>query len=288
MKNHKRAAMEKKNSIGIMQGRLTEPKGRGIQFFPFENWREEFYIAEIIHLDEIEFIFDYDNYLQNPLWKEGGAAVKRIVEETGIQVNSICFDYFMRRPFYKFGEQEDAVLEENKRVLTNVLQNMVQIGGGAKLVEIPLVDTSSLKSVQEADAFRKFLLEISNDAPGNISFGLETDLPPKKFRQYLESFDNKRIGANYDSGNSSGIGYEPYEEITTLKEMIFNIHIKDRLYHGKSVALGTGNADFKRLFKALKEIDYCGSFILQAARAEEGREKENIIEQVDFIKRFWN
>ena len=31
-----------KYSTGIMQGRLTEPRGRGIQFFPFENWEREF------------------------------------------------------------------------------------------------------------------------------------------------------------------------------------------------------------------------------------------------------
>ena len=48
-------------SIGIMQGRLTQPKGRGIQFFPFDNWIEEFKVAKEIGLKEIEFIFDYDN-----------------------------------------------------------------------------------------------------------------------------------------------------------------------------------------------------------------------------------
>ena len=39
--------------IGIMQGRLTEPNGRGIQFFPFDNWRPEFEAAKEIGLDEI-------------------------------------------------------------------------------------------------------------------------------------------------------------------------------------------------------------------------------------------
>ncbi len=46
--------------IGIMQGRLTEPKGRGIQFFPFDNWSEEFAIVKEIGSNEIEYMFDYE------------------------------------------------------------------------------------------------------------------------------------------------------------------------------------------------------------------------------------
>ena len=84
-----------------MQGRLTEPRGRGIQFFPFENWREEFTQGKKLGLDEIEFIFDYDRYQENPLWQGRGEMVGSAVSESGVQVRSVCFDYFMRRAFYK-------------------------------------------------------------------------------------------------------------------------------------------------------------------------------------------
>ncbi len=269
--------------IGIMQGRLTEPKGRGIQFFPFDNWKEEFVTARELRLDEIEFIFDYENYEGNPLWKDKGRKVKEVVNETGVCINSVCFDYFMRRPFFKFdGTKREEVLEENKRIIEHILCNMKQTG--ARLLEIPLVDDSSLKSEREAEVFRDFLLQILKNAPGDIKFGLETDLPPKEFKEYLDSFGQARIGANYDSGNSSGIGYRPYEEVTTLKDYIFNVHIKDRLYQGTTVALGTGSADFKELFRGLKEIGYAGSFILQAARGEEGRESDTICQQSQFVK----
>ncbi len=269
--------------IGIMQGRLTEPKGRGIQFFPFDNWKEEFVTAKEIGLQEIEFIFDYDHYERNPLWQGRGEKVKRISDETGIRIKSVCFDYFMRRPFYKYGHSENAeVFEENLRMINRILNNMSQIG--ISLIEIPLVDGSSLKSEQEAEAFRAFLLEVVNDAPDNILFGLETDLPPKQFKKYLDSFGQVRIGANYDSGNSSGIGYLPYEEVTTLKDYIFNVHVKDRVYQGTTVELGTGSADFEGLFKGLKEISYEGSFILQAARGDEGMEKDTICRQCQFLK----
>ena len=189
----------------------------------------------------------------------------------------------MRRPFYKYdGVRRSEFLDENNRILRHILENMKMTG--ISLIEIPLVDDSSLKNKGEADAFRDFLLDIIRNAPDGIWFGLETDLPPKPFKTYLDSFGQVRIGANYDSGNSSGIGYSPYEEVTTLRDYILNIHIKDRVYHGTTVELGTGSADFKELFCGLKEIDYKGSFILQAARGEDGDERNAVIRQIRFLE----
>ena len=268
-----------------MQGRLTEPKGRGIQFFPFDHWREEFNMGKALGLDEIEFIFDYDRYQDNPLWQDNGEAIGAAIDQSGVQVYSVCFDYFMRRAFYKRqGHEREKLLEENRRVLRHVLANM--LGQGIRLIEIPLVDDSSLQSDTEAKAFREFLLPIVDQTDVSISFGLETDLEPHCFLEYLKSFGTERVGANYDSGNSSGLGYDPYEELTILGERIFNIHIKDRQYHGTTKQLGTGSADFESFFRALKEIGYDGSLILQAARDEDGHEAENIAWQLRFVRQY--
>ena len=276
--------------FGIMQGRLTEPKGRGIQFFPFEHWREEFDMVKSLGLDEIEFIFDYDQYKENPLWQDKGEAVGAVADKSGVHVHSVCFDYFMRRAFYKYqGNKRETLIEENRQVLRHVLSNMLV--QGISLIEIPLVDDSSLQSETEETAFRDFLLPIIDETDAGISFGLETDMEPHRFRKYLDSFGTERLGANYDSGNSSGLGYKPYEELTILRERILNIHIKDREYQGTTKQLGTGSADFEGFFKALKEIGYDGSLILQAARGEDGHEQENIAWQLDFVKknlRQWN
>lgn len=270
--------------IGMMQGRLTEPKGRGIQFFPFDNWEKEFYLAQKMGLDEIEFIFDYDNYQQNPLWElEGWNKIKAIVNETGIAVQTICFDYFMRRPFFKEqGDQREVRKKENEKIIKQILEAMYELD--IKLLEIPLVDSSSLKSEDEKEELRLWLSNIIKTSDKKVKFALETDLPPENFLNYIESFNTTRLGANYDSGNSSGIGYNLYDEVTTLKDKIFNIHIKDRRFHGPTVELGTGSANFEALFKGLKEINYKNNFILQAARGIEGNECHNIVNQIKFVK----
>lgn len=276
-------------SYGIMQGRLTEPKGRGIQFFPFDNWKQEFVLAAEIGVQEIEFIFDYENFENNPLWtQEGIRELGQIIRENGVAVHAVCFDYFMRRPFYKEKEEmKEALRKENKYTLKKVLKAMQQLG--ILLIEIPSVDNSSLKTEEEKLSYRDFLLEMEQETKEwypQVRFGLETDLPPMEFSKYLIEIGKKRIGANYDSGNSSGLGYDLYEEVTTLGNRIFNIHIKDREYQGTTVKLGTGSANFERLFQGLKEIAYQGAFILQAARGEEGKEQENIANQLSFVKEY--
>ncbi len=281
--------MEKMNSIGIMQGRLTPSRGRGIQFFPFENWNNEFEICKKLNLQEIEFIFDYDDYMNNPLWAdEGIAMINGLIDTTGTRVRSLCFDYFMRRAFYKQrAESKERLREENKMILLRMFDAMNRVGG--ELIEIPSVDDSSIKNEIEKAEYRDFLKEIidlTDELYPQIMIGLETDLVVGDFVEFIDSVGSPRLGANYDSGNSSGLGYDLYEEVIKLGKRILNVHIKDRVYRGTTVALGTGSADFDDLFKGLKETGYNGSFIIQAARGPEGQEETTIESQRDFIKKY--
>lgn len=269
-----------------MQGRLTPTNGRGIQFFPFDNWENEFYSAQRLKLDEIEFIFDYENYINNPLWTEDGIKkIKQIEDKTNIQINVICFDYFMRRPFYKVNAKEqNFVRNENTQIMKKVLSAMEQLK--INLLEIPLVDSSSLRTELEKNIFFEWMMQIVENSDKNIYFALETDLNCDDFVEYLNRFSNLRVGANYDSGNSSGLGYDAYKEVTTLKNYILNVHIKDRILHGTTVKLGTGSADFDALFRGLYEIGYKYNFILQAARGIDSEEEKNILEQMSFVKKY--
>lgn len=273
------------NSYGIMQGRLTPSSDRGIQFFPFDNWQKEFYLAAEIGLQEIEWIFDYDRYVENPILSEmGKQEIKKIILETGVKVNSVCFDYFMRRPYYKYkGDQRRQIYTENCDLAHRAINALAEIGG--RLLEVPMVDNSSLASAEEKDIAVKFIEEIADYAEQyDVQIGLETDLPPVKFREFLEKVAGHYVFANFDSGNSSGIGYDPKEEISVLREKICNVHIKDRIYHGTTVALGTGSADFEAVFENLKEIGYKNSLILQAARGKDGQEIKTVKQQLEFVK----
>ena len=275
-------------SIGIMQGRLTKSEGRGIQFFPFENWENEFKIASEIGLNEIEFILDEYEIEKNPLFSENGIKkIINLINEYNVKVNSVCFDYFMRKPFFTVENLEDRELnkKENFEILKKTLEASKKIG--IRLIEIPLVDESSIKNKIEEDLFKDFMKEILSIREFEmISFALETDLPCQEFQEYISSFKTDRLKANYDSGNSSGLGYNHYEEIMTLNQNVANVHIKDKIFKGQTVNLGSGDVDFDGMFQALKNIKYKGSFILQVARGKDGDEIKTILSQIEFVKKY--
>lgn len=271
-------------SIGIMQGRLTKSMGRGIQFFPFAEWKNEFEMAQHIGLNEIEWIFDYPDYKKNPLWTSAGTKeIRDMIYISGIKVNAVCWDYFMRRPFYKYvGSASEGILDENKKIMRRTLEGMREIG--ATLIEIPLVDDSSVKNEKEGEAATSFIRWVCDTAAKyNITVGVETDFSPEWFFKFLDNIKRNNVVANYDSGNSSGLGYNHREELLNLGDYVYNVHIKDRLYGKGTVRLGTGSADFEEVFSTLKEIGYKKSFILQAARGEDGCEVETIREQFLFV-----
>lgn len=273
--------------LGIMQGRLTPSRGRGIQFFPFDGWKEEFHIGRQIGIQEIEWIFDYPDYEKNPIWShEGREEIKSLISESGIEVRSVCWDYFMRRPFYKQPEeQREACLAENRRIFGQVLAGMKEIG--AELIEIPLVDDSSIINKEERMAAITLIRwACIAAADQGMTVGLETDFPAGVFTDFLDEIDCENIVSNYDSGNSSGLGYDAEEELRALGKYVYNVHIKDRLKGNGTMKLGTGSADFDKVFGTLKEIGYRNSFIMQAARGTDGQEQEEIEGQLAFVKEY--
>jgi hexulose-6-phosphate isomerase len=272
-----------KSSIGVMQGRLTPRRNRAIQFFPFDNWENEFHEAKAIGLHEIEFIFDFDNFEKNPLWSEKGcAAIRKVRKTTEVDINFICADYFMAKPFFRC-----SAIQEDENV--QILKRLIDIASrlGVKGIEIPIVDNSSIKTPEERNATVKVLKEVLPDLEkGNLFLGLETDLNPAEFKALLKQIGHPLIRANYDTGNSSGIGYDPAEEINSYGNLIGNVHIKDRLLGDGTVELGKGSAQFDVFFSALAKVGYAGGFILQAARGEDGNEKEWIKGQISFLERY--
>ncbi len=270
--------------FGIIQGRLTPSRGRGIQFFPEENWEKEFFVARDLGLGNIEWVFDYSKFDKNPLWTDVGIQeIRCVIEKTDVAVHTVCFDYFMRRPFYK--RQDDIGLrDENLSFIRHIAQNLAAVGG--RIVEVPLVDDAAIQNERERGAAIGFLKEASDGIPQNVIIAIETDMPPGAFRAFLEEVGRDNVRANYDLGDSTGRGYDSWEEICSLNEYVENVHIKDKPICGTTVELGKGAADFSRLFSALAHIGYEKGITLQVARGQDGEETSYISRQMKFVQKF--
>ena len=60
------------SNIGIMQGRLSPPRGDLIQWYPEDTWESEFYLAKEIGLVCIEWVFQKSSANENLISYDSG------------------------------------------------------------------------------------------------------------------------------------------------------------------------------------------------------------------------
>jgi L-ribulose-5-phosphate 3-epimerase len=255
--------------IGIMQGRLSPPSHGRIQSFPAGPWQAEFARAAEAGLQAIEWIYDVEDADSNPIGSaEGLAEMRQLSKKHGIEVQSLCGDYFMPFPFVRAAEPD---WEERFRKLEWLLDRSRM--AGVRHVVLPFVDNSRIDSAQDRrDVIRLFEKLKGTLERLDLQVHLETSLGPQEFQSLIEEIAQPRVRINYDSGNSASLGFAPEAEWGAYGQLIGSVHIKDRVKAGGTVPLGSGNADFAALTRCLKRFDYQGRFILQVARGTTGDE----------------
>jgi L-ribulose-5-phosphate 3-epimerase len=268
--------------IGIMQGRLLPPQGGRFQCFPVERWREEFPAAVAAGLDAVEWIYDLQGAHANPLATDQGISeVKALSRRHGIAVVSVCADYFMDRPFVRAMPGEFAELTAH----LGWLIERCHLAGFTRMV-LPFVDRSRIDTPEELECVVGTLRRVLPIAArAGLEIHLETSLEPQAFADLMSKLPDPQFKANYDSGNSSSLGYDVRQELAAYGMRIGSVHIKDRVRGGDTVPLGTGNADIPALLAGLNEIEYSGDYVLQVARGMPGREVEWARKNREFLTR---
>ncbi len=256
-------------NIGIMQGRLVPPTDDRIQCFPRDRWQDEFSLAMKANLNCIEWIHDQYGADINPIATDAGVAqMKSLVKSSGVQILSLCADTFMDLPLLRITESE---LDERLSLLEWLLYRCEQVG--INRLVLPFVDASRINTDNEMQMVSAALNRALQTAEKTgVEIHLETSLTPARFAELLSTIPDPMLKVNYDSGNSSSLGYLPREEFAAYGSRIGSIHIKDRMLGGSTVSLGTGNADFHALADCLDAVNYQGDIILQVARGKVGDE----------------
>ncbi len=270
--------------IGIMEGRLFPPEAERFQSFPRDHWADEFVQAAKAGLDCIEWIYDAYGADVNPLATDAGIEhMKSLSKQFGVEVVSLCADYFMDKPLVR------AAPAELTERLTTLEWLMIRCQkAGMNRVVVPFVDASRIDTDEEFDivvGMLSGLLPVAGKT--GIELHLESSLPPKRFAELLAKLPHPMLKANYDSGNSSSLGYIPREEFAAYGIRVGSVHIKDRLLGGSTVPLGAGDADFPGLSEALKSAGYAGDFILQVARETPGNEVNWARQNRDFVQKYF-
>jgi L-ribulose-5-phosphate 3-epimerase len=230
----------------------------------------------------IEWIYDGYGSDVNPLMHDL-PRLKSLMDNTGVTLPSICADYFMERPFVRCAERERC---DRQRLLEKLLENAMQVG--VQRVVIPFVDNAQLATADELDVAVRVLEETLPAAHATgVELHLETSLDPAAFGSLLDRLRDPMIKVNYDTGNSSALGYRPQDELAAYGSRIGSVHIKDRNRGAGTVPLGTGDTDFAAFFASLSELRYAGDFTLQVARSQVGDEVAWARESRAFVARYW-
>lgn len=272
--------------LGFMQGRLCDQIGEYIQAFPWNDWREEFEIGSGLGFSSMEWTLDALGLHENPLiTPTGQAEIKNLSNKFGVKVVSVTGDCFMQSPFWKTVD-----LSEREQLIADFIAivDACSVMGIQKIV-VPLVDNGRIENEVEELLLRENLMKLSKYLQNKrVQIMFETDFTPSNTKAFIGKLPSAIFGINYDNGNSASLGYKVTEEFELFSDRIGNIHIKDRILNGGTVPLGEGNADFPMFLKCIRNINYSGNLILQAARAVDGDHAAALVNYRNFINDIWN
>lgn len=255
----------------LVQGRSLPQINESLQYFPV-NWKEEFPIIQSLGFTGIEWIYDKESELTNPiLTKMGRNDMSHFSKKYNVELENIVFDWFLTHPLLI---DDEFSVEEKLEKFLFLLDASRQ--SGFKRIILPLMEKNSIidKKIQ-----KKFIHIIQNHVLNylekwNIEIHLETSLSPFEEYDVLKKLNSKWIKSCFDMGNSASYGFDPKTCIQTISKHLGSVHIKDRKLHGTSVELGKGDVNFKKVFECLFAIDFHGPITFQIYR---NKESDNIL-----------
>ena len=150
--------------IGIMQGRLSKPINNKIQSFPKKHWKDEFYLSKEIGFELIEWVLD-DDLKNNPILnKKDFPEIERLKKETGIDVNSICCDYFMKN---SLSPNSMSFKKENLEIFRFLIEESCP-KNDIKIIDLPLIGDDGLKNKKIANDYKNLFFSIEKKLPKTL------------------------------------------------------------------------------------------------------------------------
>lgn len=256
----------KKFLLGIMQGRLSDgPDNNDLDWFPIENWSEEFRIAKKLKLKTIELVVDRSLDKNNPiLSKEGLSRISSEFSKNNLEPWSSCFNFIIDKSL-----NSKNCLNTCKRLIKDLSKLKI------KKIILPLFGESNL----DDSSITLKIIELSKLAKTlNIKILIESNKKGFIIKEKLKQINASNIGVVYDVGNAGYEKLEMEEDFKLIGDFIEHIHIKDKDKEGKNVLLGEGIVDFDKVFKIIDSINYNGYFILETSKGVSSleRAKQNI------------
>ena len=241
----------------MMQGRLVNtPNNQDLDWFPFNNWADEFSLASQLGVSSIELVFDREYHKDNPLRSVSGREkIREAFLINGLTPYSGCLNFIIDNFI------EDTIVFD---ACVSSLKALSQLD--VKFVILPLFGKSDIKLPATIKQVAKLSLIASNCG---VQLLIEADEIAASILARLKANAGTNVAIVYDIGNASYRGHDVEAELLLLHEKIAHIHIKDMNNFGLNTLLGSGTVNFDNIFKSLLQIEYKGRFTLETCRGND-------------------
>ena len=228
------------------------------------------------HLDRCKLAKDTGfDVVQAPTTPDERTAeeLKAAAEKAGIRIDSVMnMDHWD----YPLSSSDRSVVEKSLSGMRTSLHNAKLWGADAVLLVPAVVNAQTSYRDAWTRSQQQIRTLIPLAAELKVVIGIEEVwnkflLSPLEMQRYVAEFNSPWIKAWFDTGNVLLYGY-PQDWIRTLGKNIVKLHIKDfkREKDGyKWANLGDGDTDWPEVHKALAEIDYAGSAIVELDGGDE-------------------
>jgi L-ribulose-5-phosphate 3-epimerase len=199
--------------------------------------------------------------------------MKTAAEKAGVRIDSVMnMDHWD----YPLSSSDPTAVERSLSGMRASLHN-AKLWGSEVVLLVPAVVNSQ---TSYRDAWTRSQRQIRKLIPLaselKVVIGIEEVwnkflLSPLEMQSYVAEFKSPWVKAWFDIGNVLLYGY-PQDWIRTLGESIVKLHVKDfkRERDGyRWVNLGEGDSDWREIRKALLEIQYAGSAIVELEGGDE-------------------
>ena len=162
---------------------------------------------------------------------------------------------------------------------------------GAKTVSTePGGPKTTQTSEKELELFKQGIIEVlplAEELKVHLLIEPEPELlieNSKQFLNFIEKFESKFLGLNFDIGHFFCVNEDPAKLIHDLQPYIHHIHLEDISASRKHFHLipGHGTIDFQSIFQSLYDVNYDGYVTVELYPYQENPE-QTAIESIKFL-----
>ena len=242
--------------LGIYQGRLSF-SGKKLQCFP-KKPLNEFKLASKIGYDFIEFFAENIKNKNNPIWTTKG--IKKYIDaskKNNQKIYSFCDEYIINHSI------------SNKNTLNEIFNTINQLSKlKVKKYILPLYGKSFITKKNEDKIYKNISIISKICKTKKIELLIESNMSPNEFFYLKKKIKSDNFYFLFDTGNRVLLKKNLVTDIYKFNKEIKHVHLKDKNLKDKNVIFGKGKVKFIPIFKALKKINYKGSFTIESQRGK--------------------